>query len=347
METDNGGNVKTIGLPEGFSLRQACLDDAGEVTALVNMVNQAMIGEDWIDVALLKNEWQAPGLDLEKDTRVILNDKGAIIAYQDVFATDPIPVHPDIWGAVHLDYMDMGLGTSLVGWAIERAKDVLNKVPAEARVSVTAHVPSTWEAGKNLLEDHGLSVIRHFFRMKIDIQEPPAEVVWPEGITIHTYKHPEEAKDVYLAVEEAFQDHFGFMPEPVEEGFRNFQHEMIKDDVFDPDYWFLAKDKDQIAGFALNRKWSYDNKDTGYIKLLGVRRPWRKRGLGLALLQHSFSDFWARGKRQVALGVDGSNLTGAVRLYEKAGMHVSQRFDYYELELRPGKELARTELGAE
>ena len=55
--------------------------------------------------------------------------------------------------------------------------------------------------------------------------------------------------------------------------------------------------------------------------ILGVRRPWRKRGLGLALLLHSFSAFHRRGQRRVSLGVDAGSLTGALRLYERAGSY--------------------------
>ena len=68
--------------------------------------------------------------------------------------------------------------------------------------------------------------------------------------------------------------------------------------------------------------------------MLGVRRPWRRRGLGRALLLHAFGEFRARGKRGAGLGVDGLNPTGAVRLYEQAGMHVARRFDQYAKPLR-------------
>jgi ribosomal protein S18 acetylase RimI-like enzyme len=62
--------------------------------------------------------------------------------------------------------------------------------------------------------------------------------------------------------------------------------------------------------------------------------------LGLALLRHSFNEFYRRGKRKVGLGVDAQNLTGALRLYENAGMHVQKTFDQYEKELRPGIEIS-------
>jgi ribosomal protein S18 acetylase RimI-like enzyme len=78
----------------------------------------------------------------------------------------------------------------------------------------------------------------------------------------------------------------------------------------------------------------------GWVSTLGVRRPWRRRGLGLALLQHSVHCFWQNGKQRAGLGVDAENLTGALDLYKKAGMHVHRKFNLYEKELRPGIEIA-------
>jgi hypothetical protein len=67
-------------------------------------------------------------------------------------------------------------------------------------------------------------------------------------------------------------------------------------------------------------------------------------GLGLALLQHSFVALHDRGCKRVGLGVDAGSLTGATRLYEKAGMRPVQQVTLYEKEIRPGKELSRQEL---
>lgn len=74
--------------------------------------------------------------------------------------------------------------------------------------------------------------------------------------------------------------------------------------------------------------------------MLGVRRPWRKRGIALALLRHSFSELRRRGKTSVKLGVDSHSLTGATRVYERAGMSVSMEIRSYEKELRPGVDLS-------
>ena len=76
------------------------------------------------------------------------------------------------------------------------------------------------------------------------------------------------------------------------------------------------------------------------MNILGVRGPWRKRGIGLALLRHAFGEFYRRGKRKAGLGVDAENLTGALRLYKNAGMHVHQAFNIFEKEIRPGREIS-------
>jgi ribosomal protein S18 acetylase RimI-like enzyme len=52
--------------------------------------------------------------------------------------------------------------------------------------------------------------------------------------------------------------------------------------------------------------------------------------LGRALLLHSFHELRARGRAKVDLGVDGENTTGAVGLYERAGMRVMRLLDAYE-----------------
>ncbi len=116
---------------------------------------------------------------------------------------------------------------------------------------------------------------------------------------------------------------------------------MLEDAGFDPTLLFLAMDGDpRIAGINLCRPHSFDDPEMGWVGTLGVRRQWRKRGIGLALLRHSFNEFYRRGKRKVGLGVDAQNLTGALRLYENAGMHVHQAYDHYEKELRPGTEIS-------
>ena len=63
---------------------------------------------------------------------------------------------------------------------------------------------------------------------------------------------------------------------------------------------------------------------------LAVRKPWRGRGIGRALLLAAFQTLRERGQSVVRLMVDAQNVTNAVRVYEAAGMHVARRFDVLE-----------------
>ena len=108
---------------------------------------------------------------------------------------------------------------------------------------------------------------------------------------------------------------------------------MRERDTARPDLWWFVRDGDEIAALCLNRMGDSGEPDHGYVHILGVRRAWRRRGLGEALLRHAFREFWQRGVSTVSLDVDGEDTTGAIRLYERVGMHVDRRTDLYELRL--------------
>jgi mycothiol synthase len=75
----------------------------------------------------------------------------------------------------------------------------------------------------------------------------------------------------------------------------------------------------------------------GWVGILGVLRDWRRRGIGRALLLHSFDEFRRRGLPRAGLGVDAESLTGANRLYESVGMHVVRRLDFFDKQLAPAR----------
>jgi hypothetical protein len=111
---------------------------------------------------------------------------------------------------------------------------------------------------------------------------------------------------------------------------------LISDNVYDATLWMIAWDGNQIAGFSQNRF----RKEIGWIGTIAVRRPWRRKGLGIALMHHTFGEFYKRGTLIIGLGVDSANLTGATRLYERAGMYVAGEFALYEKRIEKGRSLA-------
>ena len=330
-----------VDLPAGFTVRGANLEDVEPAMKLFNRWSHSIIGQDELnDAQALRTEWKSPNFDPAEDIRLVFAPDGSMAGYTEVWTTMKPPVHPWIWGRVDPDFENMGIGTWLLHWAEQRAFHALKDVPEGLRFA--PRVGSFREAvgSRKLFEDLGYRYIRSSYRMLIELDAPVSEPEFPEGITVRTYNPETDAESVYRADVDSFRDHFGFVEQPFEEGFERYKHFMLNFEGFDPTLYFLAMKGDEIAGINLCRPNSYDDPNLGWVGTLGVRRPWRKRGIGLALLRHSFNEFYQRGKRKVGLGVDAQNLTGALRLYEKAGMHVHQAFDQYEKELRPGTEIS-------
>lgn len=331
--------TQTIQLPEGFTVRSATPADVEIAFSMFNIWAQRVIGEnDFINADIIRDDWSSPKFDPARDIRLVFAPTGELVGYTEVWTTASPPVHPWIWGRVHPEYWGLGIGTALLTWAEEHASRVLADLPTDLRFAPRTGVPRVAEGAKALFEDRGFNYIRSSYQMRIEMNEAPPVPAWKQGVVLRTGK-PDDVPAVYAAVRESFRDHFGHIEEPFEEGLARFTH-FMESDGQDPSLWFLAVDGDQIAGVSLCRLESYDDADVSWVNILGVRRPWRKHGLGLALLQHSFGEFYKRGKRKAGLGVDAQNLTGALMLYEKAGMHIHRVYDTYEKTIREGREIS-------
>ena len=329
-----------VELPEGFTARGANLNDVEPALVLFNRWSRSVIGRDEITVAdAIRNEWISPGFDPAQDIRVVFAPNGRMAGYIEVWTTLKPPVHPWMWGRVDPDYEDLGIGTWLLSWAEQRALRALPEVSDGLRFAPRVGTYREAQKPKRLFEDLGYRYIRSSYHMLIEMDAAMPAAEFPQGITVRTYNAQMDAAAAYLAQIDSFRDHFGFVEEPFEAGLKRFRH-FWEQDGFDPTLLFLAVDGDEVAGICLCPPHSIDDAGMGWVGTLGVRRPWRQRGIGLALLRHLFNEYYRRGKRKVGLGVDAQNLTGALRLYENAGMHVHQAFDQYEKELRPGVEIS-------
>jgi len=234
----------------------------------------------------------------------------------------------------------------LISWGEERAREALPRVPEDVRVSLRVNVFHQQTEVRKLLISSGMKRIRQTLLMRINLARDLPRPRWPEGIRVRGFHPEEDLKAVFRLDDQVFRDHFGYVEDSSPERFARFKHQMTTGEAYDPGLWFLAEAGKELVGLCLGKKWGYSSPDVGHISLLGVRRPWRRKGIGLALLQHAFHAFQQRGYQQVGLGVDGENLTGAVRLYLKAGMFVHRRYDKYEKELRSGQEVSVTALTA-
>ena len=246
---------------------------------------------------------------------------GALAAYGDLHASSgertrwwlDVREHPGLRGAAAV----------VVEQLEERARE-----QSRPGALLRAVVQSEARYLRRIFEERGYVPIRSSFRMGRSLAGDLAEPSWPDGITVATAVAGDERR-VYEAHMESFADHWDFEREPFDE----WQSWNMRPDQYDPELWFLAEAGPALAGICLCRPHHAGDPEHGWIGILGVRPAWRRHGLGSALLHHAFRELRGWGKTDVGLGVDGENTTGAVTLYERAGMRVTRRSDTYELVL--------------
>ena len=316
-----------IGLPQGYSSRPPVPGDAVAVADLLAACVHADGGAEGTGVEHVLDDWH--GMDLSEEAVLVLDPYGGAAGYADV--VNRAFVSLSVYGYVHPDYRGCGIGSCLVGWGEKWMEERMRLAPEGARVVVKHYVISTSEDTRKLLENDAYEAVRGTYVMGIDLEREPPEPEWPEELAVRTFVPGRDERVVFEAVEDAFRDVWG-RPR----GTFSFFVGMTKSENFDPSLWFLAMDGGEIAGMLLCKTVAGE----GWVDVVGVRRPWRRRGLGLSLLRHAFRECRRRGVRQVELSVDAGSVTEAPRLYGRAGMRLKTGYVVYQKELRPGGDVA-------
>lgn len=329
--------------PPGFSARAARTEDLKAVVALLNASSMELFGVKRHDPEKQRMEWRTPGFNLATDTHVVLSSEGKIVGYAEIWDVDSPHVQIHSRGRVHPEFRGLGIGSFLLEWEETRAREAISNAPPDARVTLSQSAFTQDESAKDLLQVHRFKCVRYFWRMEIELKDEIPRPILPAGIALRTFKE-EDLERAVRAVRDAFKDHWGYVESPLNEEIKDWRHWINEAPDFDPSLWFLAMDGEEIAGVALCSPKAAEDPQMGWVNVLGVRRPWRRRGLALGLLRHAFRELSQRGKRKAGLGVDAASLTGATRLYEKAGMHPSRQSEVFEKELRPGIDLRRQRL---
>lgn len=300
-----------------MTLRPPRDDEFDAMLELMNAHQLAAFGEADYTADDLRTWLTTPYVDVERDIRVLERD-GRLIAYVDA---DPTREEPPLWWCDVKVAPDADAGEvvpELVAWLEQRADAGRLRVWTS---ETDARIVGAFAAA-------GFEPVRHSYRMEIDLAEAGRAPGWPDGVSVRTATD-DDHRPVHAAVVEVWQD----TNDPVDETFEEWAHWHVQRDSYDPDLWFLAHADGELAGFSVCRPDPVDPA-AGYVALLGVRRPWRRQGLGEALLLHSFEAFRRKGFTRGTLGVDASSVTGATRLYERAGMRVYRDTVFLERPVR-------------
>ena len=224
-------------------------------------------------------------------------------------------------GYVHPDALGRGIGKLIA--------DTLEEIAADGGAgTIQNSVLEADSAAGLLLESLGYRAIRVFREMRIELDGPPRAPEWPAGLHIVPFDPERDARAFHAAHQEAFADHWEYTPDD----FETWSARHLQSERFDPELWTVVRARDEIAAGTICTGDTYGG---GFVSALFTRRPWRKQGVGAALLADCFGRFWRRGEHSVGLGVDAASDTGAFRLYERAGMSPALGWLVYEKQLGP------------
>lgn len=284
-------------------LRELRREDAEQVAALF----AAAFGEARLLDAEEIRTW-LDNKELKPEHLRVLERDGVVVGYGDLWAQED---------DVALDVAAPGHWLTFFEWA---------EAEARARgVAARVYVPDGHELAA-VAAGRGYRLVRSSYTMDVELDAAP-QFTLPAGVALRSYRD-EDREPLRTALNNAFAGHWHWH----EVSPSNFAEFYLKERYHDPSLWLLAWEGDELAGFVLATPGRVAEPDLGWIGTLGVLPPWRRRGLGEALLHAAFAELFARGRRRVGLGVDTENETGALRLYERVGMRPLLRNDNWVLE---------------
>lgn len=292
-----------------YSVRPVRLNDADAVYEIIARQNIHDYGSALRTRDDILRTWHS--LNLENDTCTAFAD-GKLAGYAELLDNDSPFIYLAEANNVDLAFQFL---TILEEQVLARKKESVNLF---TRVS---------EKNNTLLQLFAASGYKSnlsFLIMELVLNEVPASPQWPAGITVRSFIQGADEQATYQTDEEASKDKGYHDPLSYEDWVKRMG---MDKETFDPGLWFLACESNEVTGVVLNVFNKESN--TGWVDHLSVRPAWRKRGIGKALLLHSFGEFYRRGIYQIKLSVDSKSLTNAPDLYKSVGMQTVQQYHIY------------------
>lgn len=233
----------------------------------------------------------------------------------------------ELLGAVRPEFRRQGIGGGLLHRTRDSALARMASDPRPLPRELRSYALDTETGLIAMLAAEGFVPIRFGFEMRRPLTGELPTHPLPAGLELRPAAEA-DYRAIFDANEEAFLDHWGHRP-ATEADFRETCHGPDAS----PGLWCVAWDGDQVAGVVMNAVYADENRQLGvargWLDKVSVRRPWRGRGLAKALCAESFRVLRREGVVEAWLGVDGSNPTGAVKLYEGLGFHVAKGWKVY------------------
>lgn len=293
--------TELLDLPTGLTARPLVMTDSRAVFEVMAAQEQHDTGEIAIEEADIVGDWQRPSYDVSAGTLGVF-EGDRLVAYAEYMGADRGDA------AVHPDHRGRGIGTAIAGWMQERAR--------AAGASVVGMPVPMGSAGDRLLEALGYHVRWNSWVLQL-----------PEGATVphrdlpDGYALREATADDYEACWTVLEDAFLEWSVRDREPFDDFVARTVKRPGFES--WNLRLVTD-ASGTVVGVTVVYPFGTEGYVDRIATRKDQRGRGIAQAMLVDAFAV--AREHGALTSGLNTDSRTGALGLYEKVGMQVTQNW---------------------
>jgi mycothiol synthase len=314
--------------------------DLEPIAQLLNTCAQADQLDRYYSVSDLRADYAEPGFDPTRDSRLVYDVTGQLIAKAAVWTpkTSIDGITDGFFGfQVHPDHRDRGIEFDLLAWGEVRIQAIAEGRSTKAKLSVECR---DYQRDRiQLYQQCGYAYERCFLRMVRSLMEPIPEPQFPAGFVLSHQNGVEDAAAWVDAYNDSFVDHWNFHPATVEEhaywlSQPDYQPELNLVAIFQEENSASAtngksngksngKPEGKIAAFCFCHIHHEENQHRGNqeggIHILGTRRGFRRMGLARAMLLSAMHKLKAAGMESARLGVDAENPNQAKSLYESVG----------------------------
>jgi len=256
----------------------------------------------------------------EVDGRLVAATMGYLVEREGILVAET-------WGLVDQEHRRRGIGTAMWRRNRDRLAAQAARDPRPGPRELRGYALDVEVADIALFRTQGYLPIRYGFEMRRFLGGILPEHPLPDGLELRPVT-PDQHRAIFDADNEAFEDHWGHRT-PTEGDFAA----RFSAPETDTTLWQVAWDGDAVAGVVMNAIFAEENEALGvrraWLEHVSVRRPWRGRGLAKALCAASLRLLRERGIDEAWLGVDGTNPTGALGLYERLGFTVARRWQAF------------------
>jgi len=233
-----------------------------------------------------------------------------------------------LWLGVLPEYRRRGVGKALAQKAIESLKE------RGMEIAETA-LDSTREVCIRLFEDLGFRLIRSSSFMKMSLDKIPFNIGENREVDMRKLDVTSEEDIILLnnLENECFKEHFNYRPSPIEET----RHWLLENPWLQWQAYFFAELEGKSVGYisiGIDEKYNREKETlSGWINDIGVLKPFRRRGIGTALMLKGLKELKNKGLENALLYVDDENPTKAIKLYEKIGFKIVKKTQIYQKKL--------------